>query len=443
MLVFVLNRKGDPLMPCKPRKARTLLKSGKAKVARKLPFTIKLNHGSSGYKQELTGGMDSGSKVIGTAVTNQKGDVLHQCEAYLRGEDIKSKMEQRRMYRRSRRGRKTRYRKPRFLNRRASTKLNRLPPSTKHKVEAHLREKKFIESLLPISKWRLELASFDIHAISNPEVSKAAWWTYQRGEMYGYQNLKQYVLKRDGYLCQLCKKKTRNNGELHVHHICFKSNGGTDTKNNLITLCRICHDQLHKKKNAQAFSSKLKPKPANTKHATEISVVASQLRKSFGEFEETFGFITKIDRLEQRLAKRHFIDASMIASRGNPVAFLNETLIRRYVPKGDYQQTKGVRSEKAIPTGKLFGLRKHDLIQTPKGVGFVKGKRSSGYFSIGDIHGKAIHNSVKVKSDTIRVSARTITITAMENFESYDSMLAAGLLHSSRPSRTGFPGETR
>ena len=433
MLAFVLNRHGKPLMPCKPQKARMLLKRGEARVARKTPFTIKLNHGSSGYRQELTVGMDTGSRVIGTAVTNQKGGVLYQSESHLRGEEIKSKMEQRAMYRRSRRERKTRYRKPRFLNRRASTKLNRLPPSTKHKVEAHLKEKTFIESILPVTNWRVELASFDIHAISNPNVSKRAWWTYQRGDMYGFQNLKQYVLKRDGYLCQSCKKKTRNNSELHVHHILFKSNGGTDTKNNLITLCKPCHDKLHKKKNAQAHSSKLKPKPTNTKHATETSVVAAQLRKHFGKFEETFGFITKVDRMELGLEKRHFIDAAVIASRGKPVKLLGQTLIRRYVAKGDYQQTKGIRSEKSIPTGKLFGLRKFDLISTPKGIGFVKGKRSSGYFSIGDIHGKAIHNSVKVKTDITRLSARNITLTAMENFESNDSMLAAGLLHSSRP----------
>jgi 5-methylcytosine-specific restriction endonuclease McrA len=308
-----------------------------------------------------------------------------------------------------------------------------LPPSTRHKVESHLKERKFIESILPISKWRLELASFDIHAISNPNVSKSAWWTYQRGDMYGFQNLKQYVLKRDAYTCQTCKKKSKENVELHVHHIKFRSNGGTDTKNNLITLCKPCHGKLHRRKNAQEHSFKLKPKATNTKHATEISIVAAQLRKSAWEFEETFGFVTKIDRMEQNLAKRHFIDAAIIASKGCPVKLLSQTIVRRYVSKGDYQQRKGVRSEKTIPTGKLFGLRKFDLVDTSKGVGFVKGKRSSGYFSIGDIHGRAFHNSVNIKAGVVRLSARNITLTAMEPFDSNESMLAARLLHSSPP----------
>ena len=441
MLAFILNLHGRPLMPCKPQKAKRLLKLGKATVACRSPFTIKLTCGSSGYKQELTAGMDTGSKVIGTAVVRESRQVVYQAETHLRGEEIKSKMDQRRMYRRSRRGRKTRYRKPRFLNRKASTRLERLPPSVKHKVESHLKEKKFIESILPISKWRLELASFDIHAISNPSVSKTAWWTYQRGDMYGFQNLKQYVLKRDNYLCQSCKKKTKSNTELHVHHIKFRSNGGTDTKNNLITLCKPCHDRLHKKKNAQTHSLKLKPKPANTKHATEVGIVAAQLKKKFGKFEETFGFITKIDRQEQGLSKRHFIDAAVIASKGLPIKLLPKITIKRCVAKGDYQQTKGVRSEKVIPTGKLFGLRKFDLIYTPKGTGFVKGKRSSGYFSIGNIHGKAIHNSVKVKAGIERISARNTTLTAMETFDSTNRCSPQGISIPPGPKETRFPGD--
>jgi len=413
MLVFVLNRHGKPLMPCRPQKTRVLLQQGKARVVSRIPFTIKLLYGSSGYRQELAAGMDTGSKTIGTNVVDGKGKSLYQAETHLRGEEIKSKMEAKSMYRRNRRGRKTRYRKPRFLNRRASTKLSRLPPSVKHKVDAHLREKKIIESILPVSSWRVELASFDIHALSNPDVSKARWWTYQRGDMYGYQNLKQYVLTRDGYTCRSCASNKKNT-KLHVHHIVFRSNGGTDTKNNLITLCESCHDKLHKKKNAQKLSLKLAEKITRTKHATEISIIAAQLRQHFGEFEETFGFITKVDRMELGLEKEHFIDAAVIASKGLPVRPRKKTHIKRLISKGDYQQTKGARSEKSIPTGKLFGLRKFDLVKTPKGMGFVKGKRSSGYFSICDIYGKAIHNSANIKKDCERLSARKLTISNME-----------------------------
>ena len=411
MLVFVLNRNNQPLMPCSPSKARKLLKEGSARVKHKFPFTIKLIYGSSGYKQNLTAGMDTGSKNIGTAVVDPKGRVVYQANTILRGEEIKRKMETRSMYRRSRRGRKTRYRKPRWNNRSASRKIGRLAPSVKHKVDAHSKEKNFVESILPISKWRVELTNFDIHAISNPDVSKIKWWTYQRGEMYGYQNLKQYILDRDGYSCKSCKKGSKQNIELQVHHIIFRSSGGTDTKNNLITLCKPCHDKLHKRKDAQKESMKLKTKVIkNTKHATETNIISSQLRKNFAEFEETFGFITKIDRQNLKLEKDHYIDAAVIASRGNLIELNEKPFVRRYVSKGDYQQTKGIRSERKIPTGKLFGLRKFDLIKTSKGVGFVKGKRSTGYFAISDIFGNKVSDGANVKKDSSRIQARRTVI---------------------------------
>lgn len=415
MLTFVLNRHGKPLMPCKPYKAKRLLKENAAKVVSRTPFVIKLKYGSSGYKQELIAGMDTGSKTIGSAVVDENGNVVFQSETHLRGEEIKSKMKQRAVYRRTRRSRKTRYRKPRFLNRRASKRMERLAPSIRHKVKAHFKEKNYIESILPISKWRLELASFDIHAISNPKVYKKAWWSYQRGVMYGFQNLKQYVLNRDCYLCQICRKKSKQSTKLHVHHIVFKSNGGTDIKDNLITLCEHCHNKLHCTKDAQAKSLKLRIKQTNTKHATEINIVASFIRKYFGDFDETFGFITKTNRIKLGLYKKHYIDASVIASSGEPIKLLERVLIRRYIAKGDYQQTKGSHSQKTIPTGKLFGIRKFDLISTTKGTGYVKGKRSTGYFSICDINWKPIHNAVKVKTNVKRISARSTVLTGWLN----------------------------
>lgn len=409
MVVFVLNRLNEPLMPCSPAKARRLLRDGMAKVKTTLPFTIKLIYKTSSYKQKLIAGMDTGSKKIGVAVVNQKGISLYQANTLLRGEEIHRKMETRAIFRRSRRGRKTRYRKPRWKNRKSARRSGRLAPSVRHKVDAHLREKRFVNSLLPVSVWRLELTNFDIHAISNPEVSKLAWWTYQKGDLYNFQNLKQYILHRDNYTCRQCRKNA--NSELHVHHIVFRSNGGTDTKNNLVTLCKLCHDKLHKKKNAQKASMKLQThKIKHTKHATEVNIVASQLRKRFGEFEETFGFITKADRLTLKLSKDHYIDAAVIASSGRLTSLMPFTLVRRCVSKGDYQQTKGARSEKRIPTGKLFGFRKFDFIENPKVIGFVKGKRSTGYFTISDIFGNMLDGSANVKKNTRRLNSRFTVI---------------------------------
>jgi len=91
MLVYVLNKQGDPLMPCSPKKARILLSENKAKVVRTLPFTIKLTYGSSGYKQPLTLGIDTGSSKVGSAVVGLKGDVFYMSEIKIRN-DIAGKM---------------------------------------------------------------------------------------------------------------------------------------------------------------------------------------------------------------------------------------------------------------------------------------------------------------------------------------------------------------
>jgi len=133
-----------------------------------LPFTIKLTYDSPSYVQFTIGGMDTGTSKVGCAAI-ANGKVLYQSEITLR-QDVSSKMEQRAIYRRSRIGRKTRYRECRFDNRANSRREGRLAPSLKSKLESHLREKKFVESILPITKWKVELASFDIHKITNPYV---------------------------------------------------------------------------------------------------------------------------------------------------------------------------------------------------------------------------------------------------------------------------------
>lgn len=399
MEVYVLNKEGQPLMPTRPVIARLLLKEGKAKCIRRTPFTIKLLVDTTEYKQEVVAGMDTGSKTIGCAAATN-GKVVYQSEVQIR-QDVSKKMEQRRMYRRNRRSRKTRYRKARWQNRASMRKKERLAPSIKSKVDSHLREKKFVESILPVSRWKVEIASFDIHKISNPDVKR---WDYQKGNQKGFYNVKTYVLHRDGYQCQKCKTRK---GKLHVHHVVFRSNGGTDSPENLIVLCSDCHDKLHK------GEFEIKGIRSKTKHATEVGIVRSQLGKQFGDFEETFGYETKFKR-EQilQLPKSHHFDAVAICCEEGEIVELSDNIyFKKHVSKGDYKQTQGSRSEKRIPTGKLFGFRKFDYIQTPKVTGFIKGKRSTGFFAISDLEGKVINPSVNVKKNCIRLKARTTTLT--------------------------------
>ena len=400
MFVYVLNRLGEPLIPCKQTVARLLLKDGKAKVKKRIPFTIKLVEDSTEFKQPIVAGMDTGSQFVGCAAI-ANGNVLYQSEIKLRA-DVSKKMQQRAMYRRTRRGHKCRYRPARWSNRASMRAAGRLAPTIRSKVESHLREKKQVEKILPITCWKVETASFDIHKIMNPDVLGTG---YQQGVQKGFYNVKAFVLHRDNYTCQ-SGRKVKHSEKLHVHHVVFRSQGGSNAPSNLNVLCEICHSDLH------AGKFVLKEKKSKTKHATEIGIIKAQLIRRW-DFEETFGYETKFKReVILALSKTHYHDAVAICCEdGEVVQAASQVFHKRHVASGDYQQTKGIRSEKKIPVGKLFGLRKHDFISTPKGTGFVKGKRSSGYFAIETILGEKIHASANIKKNTVRVTARTTTLT--------------------------------
>src|SRR5437667_10739489 len=154
LFVYMLNCHGQPLMPCQPRKARLLLKAGKAKVVRMVPFTIQLLYGSSGYKQEVSLGIDAGTQHIGVSATTAKA-VLFEAAVKLRP-NIPELLATRQQFRRARRNRKTRYRKARFDNRRRSEGW--LAPSVQHKVDVHLKTIKRMHQLLTVSKTTIEEA---------------------------------------------------------------------------------------------------------------------------------------------------------------------------------------------------------------------------------------------------------------------------------------------
>ena len=269
MLVYVLKQNGQPFMPTERfGKVRRLLKEEKAKVVRREPFTIRLLYEpETDVVQECYCGVDTGSKHVGVAVVSNDR-VLYQSQIELRS-DIKKKMDYRRMCRRNRRFRKTRYRKCRFSNKRNSIREDRLPPSVKHKVQAHIDEIEFCKKILPIEDGNLilEVSQFDTTLMKTPSLinEKIKRWGYQQGFNYGYASRRSAILYRDNYTCQCCGKK---NCRLEVHHIKFRRDGGTDDEENLITLCEDCHKGVH----AGTVVLNKKPKKSkNLKYATHMS----------------------------------------------------------------------------------------------------------------------------------------------------------------------------
>ena len=211
----------------------------------------------------------------------------------------------------------------------------------------------------------------------------------------------------------------------HVHHILFRSNGGTDSPDNLIVLCEVCHNELHAKVDSQAESHKLTKKHrANTTDATQVSTVSSALRNSkvVGKFEETFGYITKFNREEMGLSKTHYNDAIAIASQGEIIKNATSYIQKVCVARGDYRQTNGVRSEQKNPTGKIMGFMKFDKVKWLGKEYFIKGRMSSGYAILMGIDFKKIDFKPIPKFKTMkRISARKSCLTiriAIENLQS-------------------------
>lgn len=314
-MVYVLSQTGKPLMPTSNAKARILLKQGKASVKTVKPFTIQLTYTTTEYTQKVTLGIDSGYLNIGFSAITDKKELISGEVKLLKG--MSDRITEKSMYRTIRRGR-LRYRKPRFDNRKR--KEGWLAPSIQHKLDSHIRFINKLKSILPISKVIVEVANFDIQKIKNPDIEGKG---YQEGEQKGFWNLREYILHRDGYKCQnpKCKKSSEI---LEVHHIKFRGNGGTDTPNNLITLCSNCHTSENHKKGKFLYEWQYtKPKLRSFKDATFMSMVRWKLIEIL-DCKVTFGYITKSKRIELGLEKSHYNDAFVIAggstqSRVHPI----------------------------------------------------------------------------------------------------------------------------
>lgn len=407
-MVYVISKDGQPLMPIRRNgKARRLLNEGRARVVHREPFTIQLLFETEENIVPLTLGVDTGSSKIGCAVVTPKKEVLYMSEVQVRN-DITTKMERRKDYRRARRTRKLRYRKVRFDNRSNLTKKDRFSPTMVSKINSHIREIEFIKSILPINTLILETGTFDPHKLKDPTVRG---WGYQKGLNYGFANSKAACLNRDNYTCQCCKTKK---GTLHAHHIIYRSQGGADTLDNLITLCEECHKKLHNGE-LKSFESKLSgKKKGQLKHATQMNSIRIQLLKHYPEAIETFGFITKENRQFAGLEKTHYNDAIIIAigSSDKPEFKIEILYKKQHIAKGQYKLHQGQRSHQRLPRGKVYGFLNKDIIEYRGNIYLIKSLMSSGYCVLSDINGvvQKFENPKTVKLNSIkRISARNTT----------------------------------
>ena len=349
--VYVLNQRGNPLMPCSPRKAKQLLKQGRAKVVKCIPFTIQLTIATGEAKQDITLGIDTGYANVGVSVVTEKKELLSA--TFKLRTNVSSLLKEKKMYRRGRRNRLW-YREPRWKNRANTRKDGRLMPSVLHKIQTHITIIDGIKKLLPVSKIILETGLFDMAKMENDSIKN---YQYQKGEMYGFENVKAYILARDNHKCYFNDKCSE---KLEVHHIKFKSQGGSDNPNNLITLCNKCHKKIH--------AGKLKldvKKHKELKSATVMNVIRKRLLEFYTEAEETFGYETKVKRREIDLEKSHSNDAFVIAEGSNQERCLEYKI---------EQKKKNNRCLQLNRKGFKPSIRKQRYKFQPKDLVYIDGK---------------------------------------------------------------------
>jgi len=318
--VFVLSSDREPLDPCHPARARKLLKQGRAAVLRKWPFTIILKDRT--VAESVTHPhrvkIDPGSNTTGLGVVQeQTGEVVWAAELEHRGQQIKHRMTSRRQLRRARRGRKCRYRKPRFDNRASSRRKGRLPPSLQSRVENVSTWVERLRRYCPVEALSLELAKFDTQRMENPEISGVE---YQQGELAGYE-VREYLLEKWGRKCAYCGAE---NVPLQIEHIVPKARGGSDRVSNLAISCGPCNQEKgsctaeefgHPEVQAQAR----KPlKDAAVLNATRW-VLFRRLQAIGLPLEIGTGGRTKYNRTQLGLPKAHWTDAVCVGELGEQV----------------------------------------------------------------------------------------------------------------------------
>ncbi|MEA1969619.1 MAG: RRXRR domain-containing protein [Thermodesulfobacteriota bacterium] len=427
MKVYVKSQSGKWLMPTHPAKARILLRVGKAKVINRMPFSIQLTYKTTEYVQPVTVGIDDGGVNIGIAAVSD-GKTVYQQELVLRS-DIKTKIDTKRQYRRSRRSRNKRYRKPRFLNRKQSLPtckvcggnapsskiicrkclekvkgvhqeyadikqtVFRIPPSIKAKKDMIIR---IIQNLpFPVSEIIIEDVYFDFQAMENPKITGEQ---YQQGPLLYHKNFKQACLIRDGFKCRKCGAEK----QLQCHHKKPKSKKGTDKLSNLMTLCKQCHSDHHAGKITLPRSKK--SFAASVAHVQQGKNYLQRKLNKIAPLSTTYGFITSHNRNNAGIEKTHANDAVIIADKhAQPANFqfnsrhvqsrkrnLHESIAR----KGRKQPNKTQkRNNKNVFTMK--GFRRYDTVKYKGQVGFITGFSGTGTAYIIDIHGKYIKNPTK------------------------------------------------
>lgn len=270
-----------------------------------------------------------------------------------------------------------------------------LAPSVEQKIQCHLKVVEDLHKILPITNIVVELANFDIQKILNPNIEGEE---YQKGAQSGFWNVREFVICRDNHTCRHCKGKS-NDSVLEVHHIESRKKGG-NAPNNLVTLCKTCHQKHHRE------GMQLNIHRGNSmRHEAFMGVMRrefyNRLKDIYQDVKITYGYITKSNRIANGLQKTHHIDAFCIA--GNLEAellgyYYYQKKVRchnRQIHKANY--LKGGRKKLNQSPYIVLGFRLFDKVKLENEECFVFGRRVRGYFKVCKLDGTVIHTDINYK----------------------------------------------
>ena len=412
-------------MPCNPARARQLLTRGRAAVYRLHPFTLILKDRTDGDTQDVELKVDPGSKTTGLALVGhfvqQGAVVLWGANLHHRGSQIKSALESRRALRQRRRGRKTRYRKARFLNR--ARPSGWLPPSIESRVGNIDAMATKLATRCPIATASVELAKFDTQALQNPEITGVE---YQQGELAGYE-LREYLLEKWHRTCAYCGK---TGVPLQIEHIHPRSRGGSSRVSNLTLACQPCNQR----KDARPVEVFLKNKPevlrrvlahaqaplrdAAAVNATRWTLV-NRLKQWLPVAVGTGGR-TKFNRTRQGYPKDHWIDAACVGTSGAQITLCEGLTPLIITAKGRGRRQVQRTDRYGFPRGKagrikrVHGFSTGDRVRLSQPIGKYTGVH------VGRLAGIRTTGQCDIATPTGKITAPYRRFTLLQRNEGFD-----------------------
>src|SRR5215831_16910867 len=309
-LVLVVDHERKPCAPVHPGRARHLLTRRRAAVYRRFPFTLIFKEGEPTEEAEpLRLKIDPGSKTTGLAVVNDaSGQVVWAAEVTHRGHQVNARLDQRRACRRSRRQRHSRYRPPRFLNRRRRSGWP--PPSLESRLSNTLTWVERVRRWCPVGALSLELVKFDTQKMEHPEISGIE---YQQGTLEGYE-IREYLLEKFGRTCAYCQA---TNVRLQVEHIVPKARHGSNRVSNLTIACQPCDDAKGNRTASEFGHPEIQAQAKQPlRDAAAVNVTRWALFHRLATLglplETGTGGRTKWNRTRRELPKTHWTDAACV-----------------------------------------------------------------------------------------------------------------------------------